>query len=64
MAASKQVVAILPDQMQARLTAGACISCGEPFSEKNVFSQAGWAETRISQTCERCFDALFEDEDG
>ena len=63
MPASKVIVALLPEQMQARLKAGTCISCGEPFTDANVFTHAGWKETRISQTCERCFDALFDDED-
>ena len=63
MPASKLVVAMLPEQMQANLNAGVCVSCGRPFTDKNVFTTAGWRETRISQTCEKCFDALFEDED-
>lgn len=63
MPASKQVVAMLPEQMQANLDAGVCVSCSQPFTDKNVFTTAGWRETRISQTCEKCFDALFEDED-
>lgn len=60
---SKQVVAVLPEQMIVNLNAGACVSCGQPFTDKNVFTNAGWRETRISQTCEKCFDELFEDED-
>lgn len=42
---------------------GCCIVCGEKFSNGNVFTQAGAQEPRISQTCERCFDDLFEDMD-
>lgn len=64
MAASKLVVALLPEQMQERLKSGVCISCGEPFSDKNVRTQAGWRETQISQTCETCFDSLFDDDDA
>jgi hypothetical protein len=37
-----------------------CVECGESFSNKNVFTDAGWKETRISQMCEVCFDKLFE----
>ena len=57
---SKQVVAVLPEQMIANLNAGACVSCGHPFTDKNVFTNDGWRETHISQTCEKCFDALFD----
>lgn len=34
-----------------------CIACGEPYSDKNIYSAAGWGEARISGFCERCFDA-------
>jgi len=37
-----------------------CISCKEPFNERNVRSPEGWAETQISSTCETCFDEIFE----
>ena len=33
-----------------------CVICGEPFTEKNVFTEAGWREIRISGFCEVCFD--------
>lgn len=36
---------------------GDFISCGEEYSDKNIFSQAGWGEAKISGFCERCFDA-------
>lgn len=36
-----------------------CISCGEEFSDKNVFTKAGWKETKISGYCEKCWDKLF-----
>lgn len=49
-------------EMERRLAGGLCLSCGEPFTAANVHSLAGWAETRISGTCEDCFDALFADE--
>ena len=37
----------------------ACLNCGQPFSNKNVFTEAGWRETKISGFCESCFDKLF-----
>jgi hypothetical protein len=41
-----------------------CIDCGQPFKlGVNVFTADGAKETGISGTCERCFDALFDDED-
>jgi hypothetical protein len=49
--------------LQERLASGLCICCGNAFTDKNVHTKAGWAETRISQTCEDCFDDLFAEED-
>lgn len=45
---------------------GHCVVCKEPFSDENVFTPAGWGETKISQTCEKCWDDMWkeEDEDG
>lgn len=40
---------------------GNCVSCKQPFSNINVFSDAGWRETEISQMCEKCFDQMFAD---
>jgi|GEM_PF-6376960 len=37
---------------------GGCIRCKKPFSDENVKTAAGWAETKISQMCELCFDAI------
>ena len=34
--------------------------CKEAFSDKNVFTQAGWRETKISKMCESCWDNLFK----
>lgn len=36
-----------------------CDNCGPPFTNANVFSAEGWAETQISGYCEDCFDDLF-----
>lgn len=54
---------ILPSTMKQRLLDGVCISCAKPFTSDNVFTDAGWRETRLSHTCEKCFDALFADMD-
>lgn len=40
-----------------------CLNCCEPFSVKNVFTAAGWAETKISGLCEQCFDMICEEKD-
>ncbi len=37
-----------------------CRNCREPFSDANVYSEAGWVETRISGLCELCFDAIAD----
>ena len=34
---------------------GICIFCKKPFTDENVYTDAGWRETRISQMCEKCF---------
>ena len=36
-----------------------CVFCGEEFSDENVFTEAGWRETKISGSCEKCFDKMF-----
>ena len=39
---------------------GRCVKCREPFVRgKNVFTDAGERETRLSGLCEACFDAMF-----
>lgn len=40
-----------------------CIECGHEFNDKNVYSEAGWRETKISGMCEVCFDELFTEDD-
>lgn len=42
---------------QARETR--CFMCGEAFGPANTRTEAGWRETQISGTCERCFDQLM-----
>ena len=39
---------------------GCCVRCGEPFSNKNTHTAAGWKETTITGLCEDCFDRIFE----
>lgn len=42
---------------------GNCRVCGEEFEMgKNVFTQAGVLETRITKFCEKCFDACTSEE--
>lgn len=38
-----------------------CVSCNQRFSHTNVSTEAGWRETQISETCETCFDSMFEE---
>lgn len=40
-----------------------CIMCKEEFSNKNIYSAAGWAEIKITQMCELCFDKVTDYED-
>lgn len=42
----------------AAVAAGKCVHCGQQFSDKNVHSDAGWREVKISGMCEDCFDAV------
>jgi hypothetical protein len=37
---------------------GVCIRCRRPFSDENVFTDAGREETKITGLCERCFDEI------
>jgi hypothetical protein len=46
---------------QEAMGKGLCIVCGEPARPK-CYSTAGLGEYGISGTCEKCFDAMFEDE--
>ena len=57
------ITTILPEELRKRINSGVCIKCAKPFTDDNVFTNAGWRETRLSQMCEVCFDGLFEDED-
>lgn len=53
------------DEIKAQIgyVEGLCISCKQPFTDKNVHTEAGWRETKISNTCEDCFDEMFKEED-
>lgn len=41
-----------------------CIACKNPFTDENVYSSAGWRETRISGMCEKCFDDCTLPDEG
>jgi hypothetical protein len=48
-----------------------CMCCGKPFifglktdPAANVWTVDGKREVVITQTCERCFDEMFEEEDA
>lgn len=43
-----------------------CVNCKQQFSDSNVKTPAGWAETQISGECESCWDELVwsVDEEG
>lgn len=43
---------------------GKCIACCCPFNEHNVFTEAGWRETKISGLCEKCFDEICKEDDN
>ena len=48
----------------AQLDSNTCVICKKPFTDKNVFTDAGWRETQITGFCEKCFDEATLDEDG
>jgi hypothetical protein len=55
---------IIVGRQQVLKSEAKCIQCGDPFKNGvNVFTREGHAEIAISGVCERCFDALFEDDE-
>lgn len=42
-----------------QVPANHCLICKQPFSDENVFTKAGWRETKITQYCEKCWDKMF-----
>ena len=52
---------IIRDKINPNAKDGHCIQCNEPFSDKNVHSEAGWRETKLSQQCEDCWDKIMRD---
>jgi len=52
---------INPKLKEAKATA-TCWKCHKPFTSANVFTEAGWREAQISNTCEACFDAIFAEQ--
>ena len=64
---------VLSDLQSGQVKDGVCILCRDKFTfgavelsgtegGPNVYTQAGCRETFISDTCERCFDSLFFDD--
>jgi hypothetical protein len=60
------------DQIKANLLAaaggpalveGTCFRRKQPFTSANVFTAAGMREVAISGMCEKCFDAIFADDE-
>ena len=49
----------LTKQMYPHAKKGHCLVCDQPFSDKNIYSDAGRREAEISQTCETCFDKMY-----
>lgn len=54
----------LEKQLYGTTEQGCCVSCKEPFSDKNVRTELGWKETKISKLCENCWDAMLAPEDA
>jgi len=42
---------------------GSCVVCKQPFTQENVFTEAGWKEVKISQMCEKCWDETFKEQE-
>lgn len=59
----QQLKADLDKAARGETPPGHCYECKEPFSNANVFTSAGWKETGISNLCERCWDAMFSEDD-
>ena len=53
----------LTTAIHGETAAGCCVKCKDAFSSENVFTSAGWRETGLSGFCERCWDAMFAEED-
>jgi len=53
----------LRNQINPAPVAGHCIKCKQPFTDANVFTAAGWRETKISGVCEKCFDTMWPDDE-
>lgn len=39
-----------------------CVRCSDAFTNANVYTAAGWRETKLSGLCERCWDEVFAEE--
>lgn len=53
----------LEKQLYGDTPPACCVSCKEPFSDKNVRTALGWKETKISKLCENCWDAMLAPSD-
>jgi hypothetical protein len=51
----------LRQELFGKTPEGHCVKCKEKFSNENVFSSLGWKETQISGICEKCWDAMFSE---
>lgn len=40
-----------------------CVECGHVFSDGNTKTAPGWRDTQIVGMCEKCYDALFAEEE-
>jgi len=50
--------------LDTKVPANVCIKCKQEFKQGvNVFTPEGRRETRISRLCEKCFDALMDDDE-
>lgn len=47
------------EQLYGKTEPGCCVQCKRPFTSLNVYTEAGWRETKISKMCECCWDHLF-----
>ena len=52
----------LQEEIYGTTPGNCCVSCKQPFVlGKNVHTQSGLKETKISGLCEDCWDRMFSD---
>jgi hypothetical protein len=59
----KRVQDLLTADLYGETKPGACVKCKDAFSSENVYTEAGRRETALSGLCERCWDAMFAEDD-